>query len=293
MKKLSCVLGTVTCLAAQMFVWAAPVAAYTVAGCSTVAGPPVIGQQRSNRDESTDGRPATCSVAFNGANGLGESSSSPGVLRNAASTSFVAGSYASARARGEWRDQVTIVGPTFLVVDRPGRIYFDWGVEGRLETTGDATAAVFARLMAGPPNQLSQILGQTSQQLSTPGFRSVEAGGRGVELFFVFGQPFEVFFEVDVTARSPNNFPVNGSLIGGSASASFGSTAWWGGISRVEDEFGNALDIQVITDGGLNLMSSLKPASPVPEPATWVLMLMGMAIVLGWARHPRRRVGPA
>lgn len=266
---------------------AAPASAYTVAGCNTTAGPPVIGQQRLDRDESTDGRPANCSVAFNGAAGFGESSTTPGVLRNAASTSFTAGSYGFARARGSWGDRITIVGPTFLS-GRPGRVYFNWGVDGRLETTGDGSAIAFARLMAGPLNQGLRILDQASHRLSTPGDVSIEDGGRGVELFFVYDQPFEVLFEVDVTAQSPQNFPVNGSLIGGSASARFGSTAWWGGITRVEDEFGNALDIQVVTDSGLNLMNSLKPATPVPEPATGALMLSGLG-ALAWALRRRQR----
>jgi len=280
---LSCVL----CLAVPL-VWPTAAGAYTVAGCNTTAGPPVIGQQRNDRDESTDGRSATCSVAFNFANGFGESASTPGVLRNAASTSFAAGSYAFARARGEWSDRVTIVGPTTTMTGRPGRIYFDWGVEGRLEATGDGRAVVFARLMAGPLNQGMSVLGQASRQTNGPGQFDVEAGGRGVALFFVFDQPFDVFFEVDVTAASPNNFPVNGSLMGGSASARFGSTAWWGGISRVEDEFGNALDIEVVTDSGMSLMASLKPASPVPEPASWGLLLSGLG-AMAWALRRRRR----
>lgn len=272
----SCVLPLCLCAALT-----APVAARTLASCTTTAGPPVKGQQIDIR-ESTNGIPVACLATLLGqGDAQGESSTAPGVLRDTALAGFPGGGDTFARARSEWFDRLVIGAPVAALSGRPGRLLFEWGVDGRLKTTGDGRASFGARLQGGPTNRGWSLLDQVLGSLNSPNDVSINHQRRGAALSFVFDEPAEFFFELDVTARSASN-----AVLGGTARAQFGSTAWWGGVTRVEDEFGNPLDVQVTTLGGIDLMHSFKPA-PVPEPATAVLTAVGAAWLL-----LRRRIGP-
>lgn len=106
--------------------------------------------------------------------------------------------------------------------------------------------------------------------------------------------PAQPYFQVVVPFIFDQQFLFSASLetmalatFYGSSSTWFADAArslYWGGISGVTDGQGNAVSVTVSSLSGTDYQRSFVPATPVPEPSTYVLMLVGLA-VLGFVRR--------
>lgn len=71
----------------------------------------------------------------------------------------------------------------------------------------------------------------------------------------------------------------------GSAMIDASHSAYWGGISSVTNQFGESIDYVLSSNSGTDWSRSFSPA--VPEPESYVLMLLGLA-VLSWGARRKR-----
>jgi hypothetical protein len=69
----------------------------------------------------------------------------------------------------------------------------------------------------------------------------------------------------------------------------FGDTIYWAGIASVTDSAGHAVAFTATSESGFDYGH----AAVVPEPSRVVLMLMGVAVLLGWRRRVPRQLNAA
>ena len=111
------------------------------------------------------------------------------------------------------------------------------------------------------------------------------AGSYAFDIPFTIGTPFVLFISLNSEAQA---FGVSGVDDAG-AFSNFGSTGYWGGISGVQLADGTVVsDFSVRSDSGFDWIH----AAAVPEPGTYALMLVGLAVMGHAARRRRRAAAP-
>lgn len=127
---------------------------------------------------------------------------------------------------------------------------------------------------------------QVSQlQFRTPGKDPVIVPySKGNEVWayipFTFGQEFGIDMSFSATLQSEGNY--FGTR--GTAEVDGYHSLYWGGISEVLDQNGAAINFSVSSNSGIDYSRSL---APVPEPATWAMLLAGLTLI-GLARRKQR-----
>jgi len=108
---------------------------------------------------------------------------------------------------------------------------------------------------------------------------------------FVFGTPLTLDIVLRAAASAtvrPEGAPGSPTYllpVTASAGSNFGSTALWNGLQSVTLANGAA-----VTGWTSTSLSGLDYAQPVPEPATWATLALGLGVV-GMTARQRRRVG--
>ena len=107
-------------------------------------------------------------------------------------------------------------------------------------------------------------------------------------VFFTVSNGSNVVFEMSATTRSSA-----GALLAGLGSAysesivDMSHTLAWGGVTAVWDAAGNPVSNFSMLGLGSGVDFRLPHASLVPEPASGVLALAGLALIVGWSRLQR------
>ncbi|MGQ3050619.1 MAG: hypothetical protein ACT6S0_02430 [Roseateles sp.] len=105
----------------------------------------------------------------------------------------------------------------------------------------------------------------------------------GVEVPFVFGQPFEIGFWAYARSYAQGvTFTDGETFTQADGLSSFGSTARWGGIDGVYR--GNALVASYALSSGTGTDFNLAINAPVPEAPPGLLLLAGLGL-LGWLKR--------
>ncbi len=218
----------------------------------------------------------------NGALAIAEAAGDRGIWRADATAAFGAGENASAVGRSIWREE-------FVTIDLPGKegqsgtFFYEMFLEGYLEATGAGRSRVQV-LDQGTFNPRS--LEWSDSATAATGPKPISQVIEGA-LTFKFGQEFS--FQIELFTAAERSTNLTGA---GFAESVFGGTGYFGGITRVLDQDGNA--VQGFTFGGrntgLDFGQSLVPP-PVPAPPT-VWMLAAGLVALTWVRRRQRGVNP-
>jgi len=208
-----------------------------------------------------------------------------GIWRANATATFGGGQNATAVSRSIWREE-------FVTIDHPGKagesgtFFYEMFLEGYLDATGAGRSRVQV-FDEGTFNLRSLEWSDSATAASGP-----KPIGQVIEgaLSFRFGEQFSFQIELFTGAERMTN-----TTGGGFAEAVFGGTGYFGGITRVLDQDGGA--VQGFTFGGsnsgLDFGQSLVPVvpPPVPTPPTLWMLASGL-LALTWFRR-RRAVGTA
>jgi hypothetical protein len=105
--------------------------------------------------------------------------------------------------------------------------------------------------------------------------------------------PFVANSAFDIRSRADCTAIARGVIIGETVTASCdaGNSIYWGGVIAVTDLNGNAVDGWSITSAsGTDYAKSFVPIGGVPEPASWMLMIVGFGL-MGAALRQRQPAG--
>jgi hypothetical protein len=130
-----------------------------------------------------------------------------------------------------------------------------------------------------------------------PGTTSIAASRNGEDFTpTTFAGTYE--FDIPFTSGVPFNFRMNSLCIASvrgfpqqsaaPATCDFGATAVWNGISGVRNSAGSPINFTATSATGLNFAEGYTAANPVPEPASWVMLLVGFAGIGAALRNSRR-----
>jgi hypothetical protein len=207
-----------------------------------------------------------------------------GIWRANATATFGSGETATAVSRSVWREEFFSIDHTDKA-GQSGTFFYEMFLEGYLDATGAGRSRVQV-FDEGTFN--ARALEWSDSATAASGPKSI---GQVIEgaLTFRFGEQFSFQIELLTAAeRMPN---ASGA---GFAESVFGGTGYFGGITGVLDQDGNA--VQVFTFGGsnsgLDFQQSLVPVVPPPvsaPPTLW--MLASGLLALTWLR--RRRAAEA
>jgi hypothetical protein len=93
-------------------------------------------------------------------------------------------------------------------------------------------------------------------------------------LAITLGAPFSIIAYLEATTALQGN---------GSALIDASHSAYWGGISSVTNQFGESVEYSLSSNSGTDWSRSFSPA--VPEPESYMLMLLGVAAISWRARR--------
>lgn len=276
-------------------------AAVSATSARTNAG--VNGSQVPVDQQGSDPRTGefSSSSAFSGGAGGGSADASAelGVIKvYAAAFSGAGGVIGSAFAEGAYAEDITV--SSAGLNGTPGKITVGVTLQGFVDPQGSMGGSVDWSFNGGG------FLGSWSA-LSSPAFPggfpvdgvSAVAGGplyysaiHDLTLSFIVGSAFTVTERLSVSAFKIDcgfNVALCETTGAGSVNIDFGHSSYWNGVSAISllDDNGNYVpaDLSLFTatsSTGVDMMRSFAPLSPVPEPASAVLLLLGLGGLLGW-----------
>jgi len=227
-----------------------------------------------------------------------------GILRATATSksdnpfdTFTSGS--EGRALGVFLDTLIISNPLFsgqhgilhaLVDVRGSAVASDSGAAGSeavftliVSSGADPILAlsqdVFSSSLNGIPGSDDEIT-VNGQNVANPNHRpDILSGVYAIDVPILFDLPFPLKMSVELNAGATAQVGIAG------ASAEFGNSIYWGGITSVTDANGNPVNFDLSSGSGQNYLSTLAPTA-VPVPAA--IWLFGSSL-LGVAPYLRRK----
>ena len=253
-------------------------------------------QSQSDHDSFAAGAIATHSSVSPFQLGVASANATRGLLKVRASATTQAGRDATGRfetsASASFTESVMLVGPGLTELTYIMFVAFD--VSGGMSASADNyqqfQSEASALLGWGASLGSTSFGGGASMDIPN-GFRTSGLGAAGhYELEFVVGPntPVPLSMQAVVSANAVGTPFAFGMA---SATADFGSTFVWGGVTALYDLGGQRItsDFSLLGESGFDYRYSAA-AAPVPEPEAWISMLGGLAMVAGWRcrrqRHP-------
>jgi len=250
-------------------------------------------ESQSDHDSFAAGAIATHSSISPFRLAVASANASPGLLKARASASAQAGRNPSgmveASASASFTESVMLTGPG--LTEAAYIMFVEIDVSGGM----DASAQHYQQFQSEGSALLgwSASLGSTffggGASVDIPnGFRTSGLGAAGhYEIEFVVGPntPVPLSMQAGVRANAVGTSFAFGLA---SATADFGSTFVWGGVSALYDLSGNRItsEFSVLGESGFDYRNSAAVVA-VPEPESWLLMLVGLVAVERFVRRRR------
>lgn len=267
-------------LAASLFA-ATPAARADTVLCGDLAG--YGGSSPSFPDGRVrPGTPCFSSVApASGGQIIAEADADRGIVRAASTVVLPAGVSHLAQSGAAWDEEFwTINHPDPAFQGTNGVLHFAFFIEGYLDATGAGQSSVLLRAYSTQsPNPIALF---SSFANGTTGAKAVNVFVEGA-LNFRFGETSN--FNFSLITRAERAIGASGQ---GFAEAVFNKTIYWGGITAIEDPFGNPVTGFTFSgsNSGFDFNASQVPAA-VPLPASVWLLATGIAGLL-WRRRAAR-----
>ncbi len=224
----------------------------------------------------------------------------PGSVSGSIGTAFAGPATASASAEAYFGDGLTITANTS---DAFARIYFSVALWGTSETFLDSSALPpGTNGTAGDLNSLF-VMGIDDHFASWETKKTLRYdGGTTLERFYNNGGPddrtygvFEFSAQIPLGQEVPldlymlltSDMNVGGLSTNGAAYTDESPGLFWNGISKVTTMDGSLLSYSVSSRTGVNYLLSAAPMV-TPEPATWILAMLGLAPLVVWRRRALR-----
>lgn len=214
----------------------------------------------------------------------------PGFLTGSMNTAFSGGASASASLTAYQRDTLTFQSSSVPAWD-PLIVEYQIVIKGAISASVDPLPGS----AGGPAGSLSWTFVHTINTFNVTAWDStttLDYNGSTQTTQNWNSEPIDSVFSVftfQTEARQDSAIPIefwmelnstlNASELGTSGSASAQApTIYWGGLTSVTDEAGNAVDYTVSSASGFNYALTAVPA--VPEPSTWLMLAMGCGLLV-------------
>jgi len=177
-------------------------------------------------------------------------------------------------ASGTFSQSLTIAAPVGVSNGSTGSLLLGWDITGSASATGSAYLAISARTSAPLANTNSYTLAIMSNghyDLTSP-------------ISFIYGTPFQLTIDSYVQANVGYDYrdTTAPTSFSDTASANFLHTAILSSVSVNDSTGATVSGYTIITDSGLPFLPT---PSPVPEPETYAMLLVGLGLMGAIARR--------